>query len=105
MIEVHDPIRLLVIVEHFPDVVLKTVQDTPAMYEWYKNEWVHLVAVNPTDNKFYYFKNDAFHLYETVTKSLPFIDASHDFINDTKEMETNYIVDATKENLPIFLIR
>jgi uncharacterized protein len=105
MIEVHDPIRLLVIVEHFPDVVLKTVQDTPAMYEWYKNEWVHLVAVNPTDKKFYYFKNDAFHLYETVTKSLPFIDASHDFINETKEMETNHIVDATKENLPIFLIR
>ncbi|HTE09316.1 MAG TPA: DUF2309 domain-containing protein, partial [Chitinophagaceae bacterium] len=40
MIEVHDPVRLLIIVEHFPDTVLKTIQSVPEMYEWFINEWV-----------------------------------------------------------------
>ncbi len=38
MIEVHDPIRLMVIVEHFPEIVLKAIQVTPETYEWFVNE-------------------------------------------------------------------
>ncbi len=104
MIEVHDPIRLLIVVEHFPDVVLKTIQDSPAMYEWYKNEWVHLVANNPETHEFYYFKNDAFHLYETFTKIIPSVNGTVKLIEEAQEMETNHIVHATKENLEVFLI-
>ncbi|MFI5203344.1 MAG: YbcC family protein, partial [Flavobacteriales bacterium] len=43
MIEVHDPVRLLIVVEHFPDVVLKTIQSSPNLYEWYMNNWIHLI--------------------------------------------------------------
>ena len=60
MIEVHDPVRLLIIVEHSPNMVLKAVQSTPEIYEWYINEWVHLIALDPVENKFYYFKDGAF---------------------------------------------
>jgi uncharacterized protein YbcC (UPF0753/DUF2309 family) len=61
MIEVHDPIRLLIIVEHYPEVVLKTIQRDESTYEWFKNEWVHLVAVHPEKNELYRFKDGQMH--------------------------------------------
>ena len=101
MIEVHDPIRLLVIVEHFPEIVLKTIKILPELYEWFNNEWVHLVSVNPETKQFSYFKDGEFVLYETLTNQVPSISNMHDFLERAKEMETNHILDATKENLPI----
>jgi uncharacterized protein len=105
MIEVHDPIRLMIIVEHFPEIVLKTIQTTPAMYEWYKNEWVHVVSVNPETNEFHYFKDDAFHSYKTLTETIPVVDSLKNLVESAKEMETNHILDATKENLPIYILK
>jgi len=101
MIEVHDPIRLMVIVEHFPEIVLKTIKILPELYEWFNNEWVHLVSVDPETKQFSYFKNGEFVLYETLANQVPSISNMHDFLEQAKEMETNHILDATKENLPI----
>lgn len=52
MIEVHDPVRLLVIVEHNPDIVLKAIQSSPEVFEWYANEWVHIVSLHPEEKQF-----------------------------------------------------
>jgi uncharacterized protein len=60
MIEVHDPIRMLFIVEHFPAVVLETIKKAPETYEWFINEWVHLVVVNPETRELYSFKDGKF---------------------------------------------
>lgn len=92
MIEVHDPIRLLVIVEHFPEVVLKTIQSVPEMYEWFINEWVNLVAVNPETKQLYKFKDGAFSIYEPLLKTIPVI----------KNMEP--IIEKETENIPVYIL-
>ena len=102
MVEVHDPVRLLIIVEHFPDVVLKTVQSTPEMYEWFINEWVHLAAVNPETSEIFYFVKGAFVPYQPLTNKIHFFKDVHTLLEDAKEMETNHIAHATQENLPIY---
>ena len=66
MIEVHDPVRLMLIVEHFPDVVLETIQRSPEVYEWYINEWVHLVVVDPLTQKPSLFQGGAFVDYKPI---------------------------------------
>ena len=104
MIEVHDPVRLLVIVEHQPDIILKAIQTTDEIYEWYKNEWVHIAAFHPTEKCFYYFKDEVFVKYHPLTKKLNTIDNMDHFFEKAKEMETNHIVDATEENLPVHLL-
>lgn len=104
MIEVHDPVRLLILVEHYPDVVLKTIRLQPELYNWFKDEWVHLVAIHPDTNDIYYFKNEAFHLYKPVKESVERSDDVHYLLESAKEMETNYIVDATQENLPVHIL-
>ncbi len=60
MVEVHDPLRLMIIVEHFEDVVLKTIQRTPEVYEWFINEWVHLVVVNPDTKELSHFRDGGY---------------------------------------------
>jgi uncharacterized protein YbcC (UPF0753/DUF2309 family) len=106
MIEVHDPVRLLVIVEHKPDIVLKAIQSSPEVFEWYKNEWVHIVALHPEEKQFYYFKNGAFAKYTPVTETgeIKTIHNMEAFIEGAREMETNHIVHATEENLPVYLL-
>lgn len=103
MIEVHDPVRLLIIVEHFPEVVLKTIQAEPAMYEWFINEWVHLSAIHPKTREVFYFKEGQFIHYPVLTNNINSFDNVHTLVESAKEMETNNIVDATQENLPVYL--
>lgn len=103
MIEVHDPLRLMIIVEHFPAIVLKTIKSVPEMYEWFINEWVHLVSVDPATNELFYFKEGEFIPYKTLAKEIHFFKDVHTLLEDAKEMETNHITHATQENLPVYL--
>jgi len=106
MIEVHDPVRLLVIVEHKPDIVLKAIQSSPEVFEWYANEWVHIVSLHPEEKQFYYFKNGEFVKYDPITDAgaIKTIHNMEEFIEGAREMETNHIVHATEENLPVYLL-
>ncbi len=93
MIEVHDPVRLLIIIEHFPDVVLSVIQKVPETYEWFINEWVHLVALNPETKEQYLFENGEFTKYETTI----------DIIHSTDNIQA--IIETEKENIPVYLIK
>lgn len=104
MIEVHDPVRLLVIVEQAPQVLLQIIQSDKAMYEWYINQWVHLVALDPESRKLYYFNNGTFDPYATLSDQPSVIYNFNNFVENAREMETNQIEDATTENLSVHLI-
>ena len=92
MIEVHDPVRLLIVVEQLPNVILKTIQTDASTYEWFKNEWVHLVSVHPETAEIQVFQNEAFVPYTTTTTSLPL----------ASSMEK--LVEAHTENIPVHLL-
>jgi len=90
MIEVHDPIRLMIIVEHYPQVVLETIQKAADVYEWFINEWVHLVAVHPETRELFYFKDGRFSPYQTLKNS----------IESVADITT--IIESNTENLPVY---
>ena len=93
MIEVHDPLRLLVVVEHFPSVVLKTIQRNPSTYEWFKNDWVKLAAVNPETKEIYVFSEEKFIPYFPVNKKLP-------EVSDVEKL-----IESTHDNLPVYILK
>ncbi len=105
MVEAHDPMRLLIMVEHEPEVVLRTIQAEAPLYEWFANGWVHLVAIHPTNHSFHYFENGQFAPYEPLNVQVPTADDIHGLIENAPEMKSNYIVHATKENLPVHIIK
>jgi uncharacterized protein YbcC (UPF0753/DUF2309 family) len=92
MIEVHDPVRLLIIVEHFPDVVLRTIQKNAETYEWFINEWVNLIAVNPETKALSVFREGAFYPYETTVKTV-------DPVSDVASL-----IESSQENIPVHLL-
>ncbi len=92
MIEVHDPIRLLIIVEHFPEIVLTSIQQSDETYEWFINEWVHLVVVNPETKELYYFKEGGFTSYQPTIKAIQTI------------ADMTPILEKEKENIPVYLL-
>jgi uncharacterized protein YbcC (UPF0753/DUF2309 family) len=89
MIEVHDPVRLLIIVEQFPEVVFNTIQAESATYEWFKNQWVHLAVVHPEKNEVYRFMNE-----NMILQSLP------EYILPTSDQLDEWLK-SEMENLPI----
>jgi uncharacterized protein len=94
MIEVHSPMRLLVIVEHFPEVVLKTIQTNSATYQWFLNSWVNLVAFHPEEKQFYQFANGVFVHYDFPQEQLMHIDDAMKFV--TNESENLPVVELTR---------
>lgn len=105
MVEVHDPIRLLMIVEHDPQVVLRVISASSALYEWFVNEWIHLVVLHPEEKKLYLFKNGAFVPYEPSITGVSVLNENFlNVIESAIKMKTNDIVDATKENLPVHIL-
>jgi len=101
MIEVHDPVRLLVIVEHFPEVVLRTIKSAPEMYEWYRNEWIHLVALDPATKKLFRYKEGAFSEYTPLLPEPGILQDVLTLFESAEKMKTNKIADATRENLAV----
>ncbi len=92
MIEVHDPLRLLVVVEHFPDVVLNTIQTDEHTFEWFKNEWIHLVVIHPDNQQFLLFHQGEFVPYSPKYR---LVEIAKDFPQ---------IFRRNHENLPVYLM-
>jgi uncharacterized protein YbcC (UPF0753/DUF2309 family) len=92
MIEVHDPVRLLLVVEHFADVVLQVIQKQPETYEWFINEWVHLVAIHPETRELFVFKEGEFISYNPNKQSVETVS------------DLSSVLETHEENLPVYSI-
>lgn len=91
MVEIHDPIRLLMIVEQDPAVVMKVLQANPGTYEWVKNYWIHLVVIDPFTGTFLRYRDEGFEAYQPESK-----------IEHLDHLQDKLL--SSKENLPVYLI-
>lgn len=89
MIEIHDPVRLMIIVEHFPEVVLNVIQQSKETYEWFINEWVHLAVINPETRDIFLFSGDAFHLYNPLRSEI------------VRAQDIAALVENNRDNIPV----
>jgi hypothetical protein len=67
---VHHPVRMMIVVEQFPEVVLKSIQQQPATWEWFANEWLNLTVVHPETHELFRFKDGAFAPYRPLTERI-----------------------------------
>jgi hypothetical protein len=59
MVEIHEPVRLLLIVENTPDNVMEAARRSREVTELIENRWIRLATMNPSDG--------AIHLYHDGT--------------------------------------
>lgn len=58
------PVRLLCVVEQCPEIVLNVIVRSRAMHEWFANEWIHLVVVDPGSGELRILKNGKMTAYK-----------------------------------------
>lgn len=92
MVNIHDPLRILITVEHYPDIVLQTIQTHEQTYEWFANDWVRLVCIHPESKKALIFKEGEFLEYHPITQE----------IDSVQNLDA--LLESTAENLPVYLI-
>ncbi|HEX4355460.1 MAG TPA: DUF2309 domain-containing protein [Polyangiales bacterium] len=51
MTEIHDPIRLLVVVEQSPEMALAAARRNPAIFEWIEHGWVRYACIEPESRR------------------------------------------------------
>ena len=61
MTEIHDPIRLLIVVEQTPEVALAAARCKPATFEWIENHWVRYACVHPESRQVWIYDAGAMH--------------------------------------------
>lgn len=91
MVEIHDPIRLMLIVEQYPEVVMGVLLKNPATYEWIKNYWVHFVVIDPRTKVFHLYRDGAFTAYNPITQ-----------ITQIAHLQDKLM--SSSDNLPVYLV-
>jgi uncharacterized protein YbcC (UPF0753/DUF2309 family) len=91
MVEIHDPIRLLMVVEQDPNLVAKLLHAHPGIEEWVKNNWVHFVVIDPRTGE---------HLRRVDEKFIPYSPLTH--VEHLDHLQDKLL--STKQNLPVYLI-
>ena len=80
MIEIHEPMRLLLVVEASLDVLGGIYGRQPAIAELLDNEWVHLVAMDPDGGAFTRFvAGEGFVPWDEHVPDLPVVATSHEY--------------------------
>lgn len=78
MVEIHEPVRLLLVVEARPDVLTRLLEKRPSLAPLVRNEWLRLVAMAPDSSELFLFERGEFRPYEPETSEVATFDTSID---------------------------
>jgi len=75
-VDIHEPVRLLFVVETTPEAMLRIMDENPTVGRICKNGWVQLAVLDPLSSKIQRFVNGRFEDYTPSTAELPSADSS-----------------------------
>ncbi len=79
MVEIHEPVRLLFIIEARPETVLQIMDRNPAIGQMIRNGWVQVAMLDPESSAIQFFQGGAFRDYRPQAERLPQASASVDW--------------------------
>lgn len=71
MVEIHEPIRLLIVVETTPETMLRIMTRNEAIGRLVRNAWVQLAVLDPHSSRIELFEGGGFYLYTPQADRLP----------------------------------
>lgn len=71
MVEIHEPVRILFVVETRPETMLQILDHNPGIGKLCRNEWVRLAVLSPESSEIRVFRDGAFHVYQPQATHLP----------------------------------
>lgn len=86
MIEIHEPMRLLLIIENTPEAALQIVARQPGVAELVAGQWVQVATIDPKTGEIQVFHPDTgFEPFKPVTGTLPEVERSQDWYTGKRE--------------------
>jgi uncharacterized protein YbcC (UPF0753/DUF2309 family) len=79
MVEIHEPVRLLLVVETTPDTLLRLMAAHEAIGRLVRNAWVQVAALDPHSARVELFEGGAFFPYRPQADRLPTAASSQDW--------------------------
>ncbi len=79
MVEIHEPVRLIVVIESTPARMLSIMQRNPGIDQLCRNEWLQLAVLDPNSSEIQIFRHGAFQPYHPHAEQLPKVHSSIDW--------------------------
>jgi uncharacterized protein YbcC (UPF0753/DUF2309 family) len=79
MVEIHEPVRLLQIVECTPEAMLRILERHEDIGKLCRNNWVHLAVLHPLTREVSVYHNGRFQKYHPQSSALPVAASSADW--------------------------
>jgi uncharacterized protein YbcC (UPF0753/DUF2309 family) len=79
MVEIHEPVRILFVVETRPETMLRILDRNPGIGTLCRNEWVRLAVLSPDSAEIQVYRDGAFHAYRPQATHLPAAASSTDW--------------------------
>lgn len=76
MVEIHEPVRLLFVIESTPEAMTRIIDENDAIARLVKGGWVQLAVFNATTNHVHRFVRDEFVLYAPHEREIPSVTSS-----------------------------
>lgn len=67
MTELHEPLRLLLLVQHRPEIALAAAQANSAIFSWIKNGWIRYFSIDPDNYQVFEFEDSGMRPLELQT--------------------------------------
>ncbi|MBB5037755.1 DUF2309 domain-containing protein [Prosthecobacter dejongeii] len=71
MVEIHEPVRILFVVETTPERVMSTILANPLLKEFLVNRWIRLATMDPEDGHIEIYRDGVFEKLEGDEEPLP----------------------------------
>ena len=85
MVEIHEPMRLLNIVEVEPELLLAVLQQRPGLKSLLDKGWIQLVCQSPHGNSFWIYEEGQFQIYKPKLSPLSTLEKSQDYYQGRRE--------------------
>ena len=79
MVEIHEPVRILFIVEAKPESILSIMARNPLINTYISNHWVQIATLDPLSTQIHLYQGDRFELYTPGPHVLPTVPVSLDW--------------------------
>jgi uncharacterized protein YbcC (UPF0753/DUF2309 family) len=84
-VEIHEPVRILFVVETTPSRVLATMMANPQLQEILGNQWIRLATIDPVSSKIHVYRDGEFEPLQGDDEPLPVAASSREWYAGKRE--------------------
>jgi uncharacterized protein YbcC (UPF0753/DUF2309 family) len=85
MVEIHEPIRLLVVCETTPEIMTGILKTNPALGTMADKGWIQLAVLRPDSSEIFLYERGQFERYQPTSTELPVASSSVDWYRGWRE--------------------